>query len=187
MSKLHRNRIFGEDSNHIDVGELPAIKAYREERDKRKEWLQENMTGAPYNHNCKYEYHGRFKKPWWYLTSGKCFNSEERKTQFGTCTKTWKVQSEASELYAKTIRHKMTREDYIEACIKHKLDKWKKTHPEPQKDDLFYKQEHPKWVADYETIHDKIVGEVSKRYIEHYTKRTINHILDSKHKYSIAA
>lgn len=100
-------------------------------------------------------------KPWYFLTKEESITIESRKKS-----------------------PKMTREMYVIGYIDHKLEKWKKKHPEPQKTDLFYKEEHPKWTANYESYHDKVVHDVSSRYIKHYTKNVINHIFDSRSKYS---
>lgn len=80
--------------------------------------------------------------------------------------------------------NKMTHDDYVKGYINHKLEKWKKKHPEPQPSDLFYKEEHPKWVMNYEEYHDKVVGNVSSKYVKRYTRNVIDYIFDSRSKYS---
>ena len=87
---------------------------------------------------------------------------------------------------------KMTHEDYIEAYLKQKLDKWELAHKKPTEDDLFYKEEYPKWVKERESQHDKIVNVLNKKYIKRYTRPLIHAIIDSRFKeskeaYKIAA
>lgn len=79
---------------------------------------------------------------------------------------------------------KMTHQDYIEGYLKQKLSKWEMKHPKPKEDDIFYKEEYPKWVAEREAQHDKIVQFLSQKYIKKYTRPLIYNILESKHKES---
>ena len=101
------------------------------------------------------------QKPWYYLT---------------------KKESIAIEATRKS--NKMTHEDYIEAYLKHKLDKWEQTHKKPAENDIFYKEEYPKWVAERESQHDKIVSMLNKKYIKRYTRPLIHAVLDSRFKES---
>ena len=103
-------------------------------------------------------------KPWYYLTKSERIAIENRRPST-----------------------KMTHEDYIKATLDHKINKWKKKHPEPAKDDLFYKEEHPKWVQAYEEAHDRIVKSLQRKYITEYTRPIIYKILESKAKESKAA
>ena len=80
--------------------------------------------------------------------------------------------------------NKMMHEDYIEAYLKQKLDKWEQTHKKPTEDDIFYKEEYPKWVAERESQHDKIVSMLSKKYVRRYTRSLTYAILDSRFKES---
>ena len=41
----------------------------------------------------------------------------------------------------------MTHEEYIEAYLKDKLSKWEKKNPKPLENDIFYKEEYPKWTG----------------------------------------
>ena len=79
---------------------------------------------------------------------------------------------------------KMTHEDYIKGYLKHKMNKWEMKNPKPKEDDIFYKQDYPKWVADREAQHDKIVHLLSQKYVKKYTRPLIYSILESKHKES---
>lgn len=103
-------------------------------------------------------------KPWYYLTKAEHIAIENRRKS-----------------------PKMTHEDYIKATLDHKTNKWKKKHPEPTKDDLFYKEEHPKWVQAYEEAHDRIVKSLQRKYITKYTRPIIYKILESKAKESKTA
>lgn len=62
------------------------------------------------------------QKPWYYLTKKESIAIENRRKQV-----------------------KMTHEEYIEAYLKDKMIKWEQTHNKPKEDDLFYKEELPKW------------------------------------------
>lgn len=101
------------------------------------------------------------KKPWYFLT---------------------KKEHIAIEVTRKS--NKMTHNDYIEAYLKQKLDKWEQTHKKPAEDDIFYKEEYPKWVAERESQHDKIVSMLNKKYIKRYTRPLIHVVLDSRFKES---
>ena len=97
------------------------------------------------------------QKPWYYLT-----------------------KKESIAIESKRKSTKMTHQDYVEGYLKQKLNKWEKENPKPAQDDLFYKEEYPKWMTAREEAHDKIVAFLSKKYIEKYTKPLIEHILTSK-------
>lgn len=101
------------------------------------------------------------QKPWYYLT---------------------KKEHIAIENNRKSA--KMTHEEYIEAYLKQKLNKWEQKNPKPKEDDLFYKEEYPKWVAERESQHDKIVSMLNKKYIKQYTRPLIHAVLDSRFKES---
>ena len=62
------------------------------------------------------------QKPWYYLT-----------------------KKESIAINSKRESTKMTHRDYIEGYLKQKMSKWENKHPEPAQDDLFYKEEYPKW------------------------------------------
>jgi len=137
-------------------GEYDGIDEYR---DFRKQC-------APTNHVTIKNRSGKGRKlnkgtPWYYLT---------------------KKEHIAIENNRKSA--KMTHQDYIEGYLKQKLSKWEMKHPKPKEDDLFYKEEYPKWVADREAQHDKIVQFLSHKYIKKYTRPLIYHILESKYKVS---
>lgn len=101
------------------------------------------------------------QKPWYYLTKKESITIENNRKQA-----------------------KMTHEEYIEAYLKDKLSKWEKKNPKPLENGIFYKEEYPKWVAEREAQHDKIVAFLNKKYIKKYTRPLIYNILESKHKES---
>ena len=101
------------------------------------------------------------QKPWYYLT---------------------KKESIAIENKRKSV--KMTHEEYIESYLKQKLSKWEQMHNKPKEDDIFYKEEYPKWVSEREAQHDKIVHILSQKYVKKYTRPLIYSILESKKKES---
>lgn len=134
-------------------------------------------TPEEYNHcglDAYHEYHPKGKhipvierkwkcsdKPWYFLTKKERIAIENKRKQV-----------------------KMTHEEYIEAYLKQKLTKWEQKHEKPKKDDIFYKEDYPKWVADREAQHDKIVAFLNKKYIKKFTRPLIHHILESKTKES---
>ena len=118
------------------------------------------------NHVAIKDRHGKGRKlnkqkPWYFLT---------------------KKERIAIEVTRKS--NKMTHNDYIEAYLKQKLDKWEQTHKKPAEDDIFYKEEYPKWVTERESQHDKIVSMLNKKYIKRYTRPLIHAVLDSRFKES---
>ena len=100
-------------------------------------------------------------KPWYYLTKKESITIENKR---------------------KSV--KMTHEEYIESYLKQKLSKWEQSHNKPKEDDIFYKEEYPKWVSDREAQHDKIVQFLSQKYVKKYTRPLIYSILESKNKES---
>ena len=97
------------------------------------------------------------QKPWYFLTKQETIAIENRRKS-----------------------SRMSRDDYIEGYLKQKLNKWESKNPKPKEDDLFYKEDFPKWVAEREAQHDKIVSFLSNTYIKKYTKPLIHNILESK-------
>lgn len=79
---------------------------------------------------------------------------------------------------------KMSKEDYIEAYLKQKMSKWEQKHKKPDEQDLFYKEEYPKWISAREEHHDIVVQLLNKKYINRYTQPLINKILESRFKES---
>ena len=61
-------------------------------------------------------------QPWYYLT-----------------------KKESIAIWSSRGSTKMTHEDYIEGYLKQKMSKWELKYPKPKEDDIFYKEELPKW------------------------------------------
>jgi hypothetical protein len=101
------------------------------------------------------------KKPWYFLTKEESITINNRHRPV-----------------------KRTHDDLIIDYLNHKLNKWKKTHPDVDESDLFYKEQHPEWVQKYEEAHDAIVAQLSKKYIKKYTDTLASYILKSRNKYS---
>lgn len=62
------------------------------------------------------------QKPWYYLTKKEYIAIENHRKQA-----------------------KMTHGEYIDAYLKYKMTKWENKHPKPEENDIFYKEELPKW------------------------------------------
>ena len=62
------------------------------------------------------------QKPWYFLTKKETIAIENRRKS-----------------------SRMSRDDYIEGYLKQKLNKWESKNPKPKEDDLFYKEDLPKW------------------------------------------
>lgn len=108
----------------------PAPNWYQELKKKRIEHLDKHFSKRKKN------------RPWYMLTTGKCWNYEERKTSWGTETKKWKVKSEIATLNERFVVSKAKEELLIE----HKMDRWMKRHPKPCEDNDLFKEEFlSKW------------------------------------------
>ena len=99
----------------------------------------------------KYKYKGK-RKPWYMLDTRKTYHYEERKSKWGTATEFFRVPSEATKMYNKTIIKKMGKCAFMEALVQHKLARWMKKpgNERPIKDnckepDLFESQYIPEW------------------------------------------
>lgn len=82
---------------------------------------------------------------------------------------------------------KITHNEYVELYLKQKMNKWETKNKKPDEQDIFYKEEYPKWVAAREEHHDKVVAMLNKTYIHKYTKPLINAVLESRFKESKTA
>jgi len=158
---------------------LEADFAYRELRDKRKKELRRHSRTATG--------HIRIKTPWYMLTKGKIYRYETHHESWGDNTAWFSVDSEIKRTNEKLKIPKFTKNKLIIGYLDKKMQKWIDKHPEPKKDDLFYKEEHPKWVSDYESQHDKVVKSLVDHHIDRYNKETITAVLNSRSKYSVAA
>lgn len=150
---------------------------YKELKVKRQKYLNENYSGKTIKGHKV-----RRKQPWYMLTRNKCYNYEEKKFDWGTETKAFRVESEYSKMYKCIEVPKFTKEELIIRLLSAKTNNWEKKNPKPEKDgNLFYSQQIDPWIAEYEAAHDKIVKQLG---IEKYTKRITDFILDSRSKHS---
>lgn len=164
MSRLHRRRIITKENAQYHYDQTKGLKAYREEYTKKKgnDSPKKDANGiAGYSTAIKHPRHGL---PWYYLSKRDRIAIEHNRPST-----------------------RMTRDAYVEGYLNYKLTKWKALHPEPQENDLFYKEEHPRWVTAYEAKHDEIMSFLSKKYIKKFTRTLINTVMTSKSKHSIAA
>lgn len=154
---------------------LDAIGYHREVKRKCKEWNKKHYSGLTLKGH-------RRKKPWYMITTGKQFNYEERKMNWGAIVDYFRVPSQAAKAYDKTIIKKTTREQYKQRLIKAKLDDWIKNNPCPvdtksiQKD-LFEDEYLPKWEEAKEKALENIsniVENIGKKVVvyAHYKKDT---------------
>lgn len=164
--KLNGNGTFGKEDGY-----------YKELKAKRQKYLNENYSGKTIKgHKI------RRKQPWYMLTRNKCYNYEEKKLDWGTETKAFRVESEYSKMYKHVEVPKFTKEELVIRLLSAKTNKWEKKNPKPEKEgNLFYSQQIDPWIAEYEAAHDKIVKQLN---IEKYTKRMTDFILDSRSKHS---
>lgn len=151
------------------MGEWERFTGYDEQKKKRIEYLKTHYGGGK---------HYKRKKPWYFLTSGKQSNYEERTKSWGHMTAVFRVKSEAGIAFDKTVRRKRTHEDYIKDVLKDHLRKWEMKHPEPQQTidgtiNAFYEEEISKWKADREDawnakqISMKEKPRLAQAYVEH--------------------
>lgn len=78
-------------------------------------------------------------------------------------------KEEQKKLYSKTIAKPMTREEYWEGLVQHKLDRWIRKHPRPIKDDkinpdLFENQLIPEWEAEKTAVEERFRDFVISKY-----------------------
>lgn len=128
-------------------------------REKAKKWIRDNTAHEETNDKGekvmvgKYKYKGK-RKPWYMLDTRKTYHYEERQKSWGAHTDFFRVPSESAEMYNRTIVKKMTRCEFMEALVQHKLAKWmrKPGNQRPIKEDskepdLFETQYLPQWKA----------------------------------------
>lgn len=102
-------------------------------RDANK-WYKEQRDAAKNNPDGKYKYKGK-RKPWYYLDTRKTYRYETRHKSWGDHTGFFKVPSEASEMYNRTIFRPKGRAWFMEQIVKHKTAKWEEKNPCPVKKD----------------------------------------------------
>lgn len=120
-------------------------------REKHKKEIRDNTYDREKNPGGKYKYKGK-RKPWYMLDTRKTYHYEERQKSWGAHTDFFRVPSEASIMYNRTIPKKMGRCAFMEALAQHKLAKWIRKNPRPIKEDcdqpdLFEAQYVPQWEA----------------------------------------
>lgn len=175
LADMHHNNI---PKSASPAKELNADDYYAKLRDARKAELKK-FSDSPARHT-------KSKKPWYMLSKAK-YHYETHHEEWGDHTAWFKVESESTRLYNKTIPKKFTKNDLVIGYLDKKMEDWQKKHPMPNKDDLFYKEEYPKWQAEYETQHDRVVKSLVDHHIDKYNKKTIEAVLTSRAKYSAAA
>lgn len=128
-------------------------------REKAKKFIRDNISHMEKNADGeevmvgKYKYKGK-RKPWYMLDTRKTYHYEERQKSWGAHTDFFRVPSEATEMYNRTVLKKMSRCAFMEALVQHKLAKWlrKPGNQRPikencQEPDLFEAQYIPEWEA----------------------------------------
>lgn len=110
-----------------------ANKWYKEQRDAVKKAIRAN-THSKTNPDGKYKYKGK-RKPWYMLDVRKTYRYETRQESYGKHTDFFRVPSEATEMYNRTIFHPKGRAWFMEEMVKHKINKWEKKNPCPVKED----------------------------------------------------
>ena len=135
---------------------------YRKRKDDRINYLNNHYSG---HSNTKR------KKPWYTMTSGKCYNYEERTESWGQCVNLYRVHSEIGKLNRKnTPIKKMGRADFMERMSQHKLSKWINKHPEPDyKQDLFPKE----YRKAYQDAKDQALARIRDIVVSIYDKTVV--------------
>lgn len=134
---------------------------YKEQRNKALKTIEE--TNKTYKHKGK-------RKPWYMLDSRKTFHYEEQKESYGNRTDYFRIPSEASMMYNKTIYHPNTGSAwYMEQLVQHKLTKWEKKNPCPVKEnqnppDIFEQEYVVPWKAEREVALERIRDVVISMY-----------------------
>ena len=133
---------------------LDALKPYREMKERWQMWNKKHYRGKK---------HSKRNKPWYMMTTGRCYNYEERPLgENGKQTAYFRVKSEAGQFHDRYIIPKMTRTRYNELLVEAKLKDWEKKHPRPiPKDDaqkdLFEAQFMVPWVDEHTKAREKII------------------------------
>ena len=122
------------------------IELYKQLKEKRRLYLKSHYSGL----NLKKSY--TKNKPYFILTSGKQYNYEERNKSFGQCIDYFRVLSEVGKYHKKYENaFKMSKDEYIERLINHKINRWERRHPCPvNKFDIFYEEYFNNWKSDRE-------------------------------------
>lgn len=124
LRKVDNAPIVYSDGGGKKQGE-PAPQWYQDMKKARIDYLNKHFSKRKKN------------RPWYMLTTGKCWNYEERKLSWGTETKKWRVPSEIATLNNRLPVTKATEQLLIE----HKMSRWDKRHPKPCEDNDLFKEE----------------------------------------------
>lgn len=147
------NITINKDGKKVLDYNLDLLTPYREVKEKYVKYNKEHYSGKKNSIR---------KIPWYTMTSGKCFNYEEREEPFGKATKYYRIPSEAKIFTDKTTIPKMTHEKYKELLVDAKLKDWEKKHPRPiPKDDaqrdLFEAQFMVPWVDEHTKERERLI------------------------------
>lgn len=143
-----------------DTAVWNADKWYKEQRNAALKTIKENKT---------YKYKGK-RKPWYVLDSRKTRHYEERKQSYGNRIDYFRVPSEASMMYNKTVYHLNNGSAwYMEQLVQHKLARWERKNPCPVKEDqnppdIFEQEYVVPWKAKREIALERIRDFVVSMY-----------------------
>lgn len=131
---------------------------YRKQKDERLAYLKKKYVKRPNN-------------PWYMLTSGKCYNYEERKMSWGVKVDVFRVKSETATLeVVKTKRKRLYHTEMMEGLVQHKMKKWDIRNPRPCDDrDIF--ADH--FLPPYFEMREKAVERTRDMVVATYHKLTI--------------
>lgn len=125
---------------------------YKEIKAKRVKYLDASYSGKTVKGHKK-----RRKQPWYMLTSGKCYNYEERHASFGAHTKCYRVKSEQKIFHDLYTIPKFTKEELTIRLLRARMKAWELKNPMPPKD-MFYWQEMKPWVNRYQQKLSQVAG-----------------------------
>lgn len=152
------------------------IEVYHTQKIARVKYLNTHYSGG-YEAwgNPKFGFKRR-KTPWYMLTSGKCYNYEERKESFGNCVKPYRVKSEIAIINENRKKKRMVEivsAKYMEEYAQHKLAKWETKwlikNPKPPRD-LFEKEYLESWNNQYQKEKEQALERIRDFVISIYDK-----------------
>lgn len=141
-------------NNTLQPNTTNWVVIYRKQKQDRINYLNSHYSGL---------YKNNRKKPWYMMTTGKCFNYEERKESWGNIVDYFQVPSETATFNKKnTVIKKMWCADFMERMSQHKLRKWCIKNPEPNYNQDLFPEEYRKAYEDaknkaLERIRDMVV------------------------------
>ena len=130
---------------------------YRPVRDDRKEYLR--------NH---YKNKRKSKRPWYYLTTGKCYNYETRKKSWGDHTDFFRVPSETKKFADKYVIKRFNRAMYTIGVVRDAVKQWERRNPMPKEEiegtkNAFYAAEYSDWMNRRADIWNKKLLSIKNR------------------------